>query len=292
MDFFKYADFAENFVGTNNFWLIYLVGGLCFLIVFIFQAVALFTIATNAGYKHKWMAFIPFFNTYYIGVCAQKNKCFNAINAKTVGIITAVFEFVLVAAYIVYHIAYSLVDEYLYFEEVTTIFGTGKVYYLGDVPANLNWAAWCYNHLDTVLGIVELLYLLVNISLLICFFQTYASRRYVLFAITSVIFPVSGILFFIVRNNKGINYRDYIRGEQARQYKMYQQYQQYYHQQQQQNFDRNPYESSPYEKNPYEGNAGGDSSQRQTSPDDPFGGLGSDGGNGGSSGTPFDDFNN
>ena len=102
------------------------------------------------------------------------------------------------------------------------------------------------------------------------------------------IFPVSGILFFIVRNNKGINYRDYIRGEQARQYKMYQQYQQYYNQQQQ-NFDRNPYESSPYEKNPYEGNSGGNPSQRQTPPDDPFGGLGSDGG---SSGTPFDDFNN
>ena len=72
------------------------------------------------------MAFIPFFNTYYIGVCAQKNKCFNAISAKTVGIITAVFEFVLVAAYIVYHVAYSLVDEYLYFEDIPLLLRTIK----------------------------------------------------------------------------------------------------------------------------------------------------------------------
>ena len=127
MDFFKYADFAEYFVSTNNRWLIYLVGGLCFLIVFIFQAVALYTIATKAGYKNRWMAFIPFFNTYYIGVCAQKNKCFNSINAKTIGLVTAIFEFVLVAAYIVYHVAFSLVEQYLYFEEVTTIFCAGRV---------------------------------------------------------------------------------------------------------------------------------------------------------------------
>ena len=125
---------------------------------------------------------------------------------------------------------------------------------------------------------------------MICFFQTYASRRYLLFAITSVLFPVSGILFFIVRNNKGINYRDYIRNEQARQYKMYQQYQQYYHQQQQNG--GNPYDSNPYERNPYESAPEGNSSQRQTPPDDPFGGLGSDGSNSGNSGAPFDDFNN
>ncbi|MDE6867859.1 MAG: hypothetical protein K2J83_01795 [Clostridia bacterium] len=283
MDFFEYASFAEYFVNTTNRWIIYLVGGLCFLIVFIFQAVALFTIAKREGYKNKWMAFIPFFNTYYIGVCAQKNKCFNAINAKTVGIVTAVFEFVLVAAYIVYYVAYSYVEPYLYYEEVTTMFGVGRLYHLGDVPANLAWAAWCYSYLDTILSYVDLVYLLANISLLICFFQTYASRRYILFAITSVIFPVSGILFFVVRNNKGVNYRDYVRGEQARQYKMYQQYQQYYNRQQP-GYDRNPYERNPYENAPEE-----NQQPRQAPPDDPFGGLGASGGN---SDTPFDDFNN
>ena len=286
MDFFEYASIAEYFVNTNNRWIIYLVGGLCFLITFVFQAVALYTIATKAGYKNKWMAFVPFLNTYYIGVCAQKNKCFNAINAKTIGIIAAVFELVLVVAYIVYNVGYSLVEQYQYFEEVTTIFGTARVYHLGEVPANLMWAAWCYNYLDTVLRYVNLAYMLVDVALLICFFQTYASRRYMVFAITSVLFPISGILFFIVRNNKGMNYRDYMRAEQARQYKMYQQYQQYYNQQQQQNYDRNPYDRNPYDSAPQNNPA-----QRQTPPDDPFGGLGADGSNQ-NSGSPFDDFNN
>ena len=288
MDFFEYASIAEYFVNTNNRWLIYLVGGLCFLIVFVFQAVALYTIAKKAGYKNKWMAFIPFFNTYYIGVCAQKNKLFNSINAKMLGIIAAAFEFVLVAANIVNNVAYSLVEPYQYFEEITTLFGTtGRVYYLGDVPANLNWAAWCYNYLDTVLGYVQLAFLLVKVGLLICFFQTYASRRYVLFAITSIILPISGILFFVVRNNKGLNYREYVQNEQARQYRMYQQYQQYYHQQQ--NYDKNPYDSNPYDRNPYENAQGGNPAQRQTPPDDPFGGLGEDSSKSNDS-NPFDDF--
>ncbi|MDE5943262.1 MAG: hypothetical protein K2H30_03535 [Clostridia bacterium] len=286
MDFFEYASIAEYFVNTTNRWIIFLVGGLCFLTVFTFQAVALFTIAKRAGYKNKWMAFIPFFNTYYIGVCAQKNKCFNAINAKTIGLVTALFEFILVVAWIVYYVAYSQVEQYLYYEEVTTMFGVGRLYHLGEVPANLNWAAWCYNYLDTILSYVDLVYLLANISLLICFFQTYASRRYILFAITSVIFPVSGILFFIVRNNKGVNYRDYIRGEQARQYQMYQQYQQYYNKQQP-NYDR-----SPYDRNPYENAPEGNQQVRQTPPEDPFGGLGANGSDNGNNSSPFDDFNN
>ncbi|MDE7453723.1 MAG: hypothetical protein K2N22_04870 [Clostridia bacterium] len=288
MDFFEYASFARYFVSANNYWVSYLVGGLCFLIVFVFQAVALYTIAVKAGYKNKWMAFIPFFNTYYIGVCAQKNKCFNAINAKVIGAIAAVFEFVLVAAYIVNDVAYSYVKEYQYYVEVPYALGTYLEPHLGEVPAHLAWAAWCYNYLGTVLNFVELAYLLVNVALLICFFQTYACRRYLVFAITSVLFPISGILFFVVRNNKGVNYRDYMRAEQARQYQMYQQYQQYYHRQQQQNYDRNPYES-PYDKNPYEGAP--QNNQRQNPPEDPFGGLGESGGNDKNS-TPFDDFNN
>ena len=77
MDFFEYANLALQFVDGGLFWVPFLVGGLCFATVFVFEGVALYTIAKREGYKNKWMAFIPFFNTYYIGVCAQKNKCMN-----------------------------------------------------------------------------------------------------------------------------------------------------------------------------------------------------------------------
>ncbi len=57
MDFFEYASFAMNF--TDTLWVQFLIGGLCFLIVFVFEAIALYTIARREGYKNKWMAY-PF----------------------------------------------------------------------------------------------------------------------------------------------------------------------------------------------------------------------------------------
>ena len=104
MDFFQFASYAEFFVTLsmdangdvpNRLWICLLVGGLCFLIVYVFQVVGLMTIAKREGYKNRWQIFIPFFNTYYIGVCAQKNKVYN-VNARKFAIVTAVLELVMV----------------------------------------------------------------------------------------------------------------------------------------------------------------------------------------------------
>ena len=281
MEFFKYTEVVELF--SNTLWVQLLVGGLCFLIVFIFQAVALFTIATREGYKNRWMAFIPFFNTYYIGVCAQKNR-FYKIDTKLIGLCVAVFGFVLFAGFLVYTIAKNLVTPYLVEIESPNVLG--PYYELVGVPENLAWAAWICKYLNRyILKYLDLIYILLEIVLLICFFQTYACRRYVLFTVTSVLFPIQGILFFVVRNNKGVNYKEFLRNEQARQYRMYQQYQQ-------QNFENNPYNQNPYGRKPDEPNGQGQNpynTPNQTPPEDPFDGLGG-GSNSGNS--PFDDFNN
>ena len=288
MDFFEYASFADMFAASA--WIQYLIGGLCFAIVFIFEAIALFTIATRNGYKNRWMAFVPFFNTYYIGVCAQKNKFYN-LSAKTIGLIVAIFEFVLVALNIfdivTANVLYS--KGYLLKDVETTYFGTIETYVVSnDVPDNMKWAAWVYNYMDAyILRILNIVYLIMEVILLICFFQTYACRRYVIFAITSVLFPIMGILFFIVRNNKGVNYKDFIRAEQARQYQQYQQYRQqnYNNNPYNQNYNQNPYNRNPYNNPPPSGGSG-------TDPFDEFGGSGN--GNGSSGGNPandpFEDF--
>lgn len=278
MDFFKYANYAGPF--TNTLWVQLLVGGLCFAIVFVFEAIALFTIASRAGYKNKWMAFVPFLNTYYIGVCAQKNKFYN-IDPKKIGIAAAVFEFVLCALFIVYLVACQIITSSdVIPTETTDWLGTYFYYPLEAVPADLKWAAWMYDYMqEYILSVLQLLFLLVQISLLISFYQTYACRRYVLFTITSILFPIQGILFFVVRNNTGVNYKEFVRAEQARQYQMYQQY-----------YQQNPYNRNPYDRNPYDGtppNAGGNG--QNNTPEDPFGDLG--GTNGSHSGdSPFDDF--
>lgn len=291
MDFFEYASIVQNFTNYDTRWVPYLVGGLCFAIVFIFSAVALYTIASREGYRHKWMAFIPFFNTYYIGVCGQKNKIFN-LDAKKVAMVTAVLEALLVAGYVLYYASYEilLAGDYITIRMEETVSGIPLATYDVSAPEYLNWAAWCFLNLDTyILWWVQLIYLFLEVLVLSCFFQTFATRRYFLFTLTSVLFPVQGILFFTVRNNTGMNYRDYMRREQERQYRMYQQYNR-----QNNNPYNNPYNQNPYNQNPY--SQGGYNPPPQsdrstgTSDDDPFSefGGGNDSGSNGSGGDPFD----
>ncbi len=274
MDFFKYTSIAVEFA-PKELWVQLLLGGLCFAIVFIFEAIALYTIAVRNGYKNKWMAFIPFFNTYYIGVCSEKNRFYN-VSTKTIGLATAILEVVLVGLYTFSLVSSTLIDPYLV-EVEDTYLGMSVITYqinVDAVPENLKWAAWVFMYMDRyILRIVNLIFIILDMILLICFFQTYASRRYVLFAVTSILFPIMGILFFIVRNNKGVTYKDFVRAEQAKQYEQYQQYRQ-------QNYN-NPYNQNN-NQNPYNRN------NNSQSGSDPFDGLGGTDGNSG--GDPFDDF--
>ena len=180
MDFFQYASYVAIF--DDTIWVQFLVGGLCFALVFAFQAVALYTIASRAGYRNKWMAFIPFLNTYYIGVCAQKNRFYN-LDTKKVAIAAAVFEGVLFSLFVVYYVGcFTIMGSDI--APVVTEDSLGiKIieYSLDVVPNNLKWAAWMYNYMyDYILSILDLVFMLLRVVILSCFFQTYACRRYVL----------------------------------------------------------------------------------------------------------------
>lgn len=303
MDFFEYASFASVF--ANKLWVQLLVGGLCFAIVYIFQAVALFVIAGREGYRHRWMAFVPFFNTYFIGVCGQKNRTFKSVDTKILALSAAILEFILFVAYIVYYAAFaelSLANCIHPYTETNVNGWESTILAVENVPDNLKWAEWCFNVLynanNQYLGIifwVDLVFLFLQVLVLAAFFQTYASRRYMIYTITSVLFPIQGILFFVLRNNRGMNYREFLRREQERQYRMYQQYQQ-------QNFNQNPYNQNPYSRNPYNGyppegsnqnpqngQPYGNGNSSQGSPEDPFAEFNGGNKNGGD---PFDNGNN
>ena len=305
MEFFEFTSMADTFfrlfggdVHKQYMWAYFLIGGICFAAVYVFQAIALFTIAGREGYKNRWMAFVPFLNTYYIGVVAEKNRIFN-FKAKQVSVVAAVLEFVYVVMFAVYFTAQFIifdggfaVPEY----ELMVIGGaeanvfTGY-YTISELPHGLAWAGWVFGYFpNAFLSWLSLLCLVVNIFLMIAFFQTYSCRHYVLFAFLSVLFPVKGIFMFAVRNNSGKNYGQYLKEKQQRQYQAYQEYMR-------QNGGYNNYNNyNPNGQNPYNGGSyyGGNST-----PKDPFDGMGggnntSNGGNGGSSsnggGDPFEDF--
>ena len=251
MDFFQFASFMLNFFmmsdtpnPPNRLWVCLVVGALCFLIVYIFQAVGLFVIAKRESYPHKWMIFIPFFNTYYIGVCAQKNKIYN-VKAKNFALAAAIIEVVLVVGYILYFVAAFKMWDYLTW--MPEYFSNGEIAYY--VP-------------ESISGEPE--------NLLMAFFRTYATRYYLAFSIVGAFFPLAGILIYAVRNNAGISYMDYVNKMREQSYRMYQQ--QY----------GNPYNNNPYNQGGQGGYSGqGGAGYNQTP--DPFGEYGSSSGSSGGS---------
>lgn len=318
MDFFQFASYAELFVSlsmnpdqtvTNRLWICLLVGGLCFLIVYIFQAVGLFTIAKREGYGNKWMAFVPFFNLYYIGVCAEKNKVYG-MKARHFAIITAVLELLLVAGYIIYYVSAFSVWIHINWTPMQNVNTGETMYYYANgfkdsMPASLDWMGWVFSNLnDYILSWVELVFIVLKLLLLTAFFRTYSARQYVWFSVAGALLPLTGILIYVVRNNKGMSYTDYIRKVRERNYRMYQQ--QYGNQ-----YNQNPYsggynggydgQNGYYQghsqgssaPDPYDGEYGtssqGGGSSGSSPQGNPYGS--SNGGSSSDGGSPFDEFN-
>lgn len=315
MEFFEFANsalyvfFASGYEdGVAAFSYAMLTGGLVFLIVYAFQAFALYTIAVREGYGKKWMAFVPVFNTYYVGVCAQKNKVRN-VSVTKFSLAQAIVETVLVVLYVLYFVSAFLMfrgnyavpvyeSKPLYDNEI--LYFTGYNVWSADaMPNGLLWARWMFLYMeDCFIFWLNLVYILLGVFVVIAFFQTYACRRYFLFSLLAVFFsPIKGILFFAVRNNKGKNYLEYVREQRARQYRMYQEYTR-------QNMN------NPYNYNPYSGRNQPNPSDDpyRSAPqgaEDPFSEFGDGNGNGGNSADgnssgggssyggedPFDEFN-
>ncbi len=266
MVFFEYYSIVSEFMGQDS-WVgtPFLVGALCFALVFVFQGVALFTIAGREGYKNRWMAFVPFFNTYYIGVCAQRNRVFNGVDTKILAMIAAIVEAVLFVGYLVYYVAvFQLINAgCTYWAEEQTVFGTIETLHIHEykVTQNLKWAQWCFNYLfDYILWWAEYVLMFLNLFVLLSFFRTYSARRSFIFTLTSLLLPIQGILFFAVRNNRGLSFRDYVRAEQAKQYDMYRRA----------NNMQNPYDDANGQNGGGYDSYGTPHSEQKSAPDDPF----------------------
>lgn len=309
MEFFEIASIAElaflSDVQKRYLWAYLVIGACVYAVLYILRAVALFTIAKREGFKNKWMAFVPFFSTYYIGVVSDKNTVFRT-KAKNVSLIAAVVEAVYCALAILYYVAMYQIFKGGYATPVydTLVYSTQIDILTGyelNVPANLAWAGWVFTNMqDYILYWVQLVYIILNVFILVAFFRTYASQRYVLFSVLSALFPVSAIFMFAVRNNRGKNYIEFVREQQQRQYRMYQEYMK--------NNGQGGVDGQNGSGNSYYGGYQGNPYQQQrpvTPPDDPFGGLGSNGGNndnsgnggntgngGGNPADPFDEFKN
>lgn len=299
MDFVEFFEFGISFyTGTDYIQeLIYglIIGLVCFGVIYTFQAISLYTIGKRNGYGHLWMAFVPFVNTYYMGVVSEKNKIFN-VKPKYFSLALAILEFLLVAGNVIYYVSVYVLGgmgKLELVEQSYTYMGYIYTSYVAQpsssVPSAMAWMAWCFNYLGTICTYVNLAYVLIRVFVLISFFQTYAHGRYFIMALFSALFPIAGLIMFFIRKNKPMNYRDYTRMVQERRYRQYQQNQQY----------GNPYNYNPYSGNPNNYN---NPNMNNANPGngantaaDPFDDLKSNGGNGDNGSTdngadPFEDF--
>ncbi|MBE7088985.1 MAG: hypothetical protein E7370_05700 [Clostridiales bacterium] len=281
MEFIEFITSAQLIY--KEFWQQIFFAAIIFIGFFAFQAIALFVIAKREGYKHCWMAFVPILSTYYMGVCSQKNKV-GSFSTKKFAIIVAVVELVAVASYLLYFVSESLVTDFLVDIVYATPYEFLPVQIITDysysplLPSNLIWATYVYDYANFFISFIDLAYYVLNFILLISFFKTYAPRNYYLFALVSIFLPLKGVFAFVVRNNKGKSYADYIRDERERQYYIRQQYYQ-------QNFNNNPYGNGPSRGNGYGYtshdeyyNQNGYNQNRSAHSEDPFGDFNSNGG--------------
>ena len=186
MEFFEIAGIAEaaffNDVYKRYMWAYLLIAGLVFAILYVFKAVALFTIAKREGYKNGWMAFIPLVNTYYVGVVSDKNKIYGA-KPQYISLAAALVETAYVALGILYYVAkFAIFNGGYAAPEYGTLVLTGGTveipngnYNPVNLPENLNWAWWVFCNLQNyVMYWVQLAYIVLNVFVLVTFFRTYA----------------------------------------------------------------------------------------------------------------------
>jgi hypothetical protein len=299
MEFFEFASasvslfFSYNSDYKTAFTYSMIIGALIFALVYVFKAFGLYTIACREGYKKKWMAFVPIFNSYYIGVLSSKNKIRN-IEVKKFSLAQAIIEAVLCVLYIIYFVALYLMLYGGYatprYDTNVTIYGDYQTY-AGltlslNTPQSLSWAVWVLMYLQNYfIYWINLVYVFLDIMVLIAFFQTYSTSRYILLSLFAAIFsPLKGILIFVVRNNKGKSYMEYVREQREKQYRMYQDYNR-------RNMN-NPYNYNPYSDRTYTPPQDNPYSQPKSdgAPDDPFSEFGNGSGSNTSGSDPFDDL--
>lgn len=259
----------------SYYWINFIVGGVCYLVLFGLEAAALYTIAKKGGYKNKWMAFVPFFNTYYIGVLSDKNKLFN-VKIKTFSLVLAIIEVAYAAIKTLSLVALTTLFNGGYLEPIfvdipitngTMPIFTGSYSISENLPAELNWVSWVYsdmaNYIEPIIDIADIV---LSVFVISSFYRTYAPSRYLLYTVFAVLFPINAIFMFCVRNKPAVNYTQYMRGVQQKRYAQYQEYM------------RNAQGGSGNYSGGNGGNVRVDSDPFDnvgaTRPEDPFGGLG------------------
>ncbi len=182
--------------------------GIIWLALFLLQAFGLSTMAKKRGIKKRWLAFVPFANTYFLGKLT--GDC-------------DVFGRKLKHAWL-----YTLIGQVLTVLLVTGSLGSQVFLYVNEgapIQTELGATYWqafthsasvriykFYTIASYILPIIELAYEVFLFILLLGLFKQYAPKNYLILGFLTMFVPLSRyIVIFVLRNRKAIDYEAYMR---------------------------------------------------------------------------------
>ncbi len=227
---------------------------------FVLQGFGLLRMAKNRSIGKRFLAFVPFAGTWYIGKLAGECEFFGhkikraGLYAMLAQIVTTLFCLLVIAAqtYLIATVGEPQVDQ------------LGSPYW-GGLTGFPVIAERFYTIGSQILFIFELVYQILTVVLLMGLYKKYYPKNYILLGILALFIPLSRyVVIFVLRNRKAINYEEYIR---ARREAYMRQQQQYY------NTYGNPY-GNPYGQHQQPGQQNPYNHPPQNKPEEPFGEFG------------------
>ena len=177
-----------------------------YLILLVFGGIGLNKLAKKQGLKHRWMAFLPFLNTYYAGKLAGETQFFGQ-KMKRVGLYAMISEILYVALQLFVLIAVII----SFFPQYRTLEITDGVIEGVSNDAMPAWIEPAITYGNLVAYLLWFFVIVFFCVLYVSFFRKYYARGPILLAFLSAVLPFRGFTIFAVRNNAPVDYNDYIR---------------------------------------------------------------------------------
>ncbi len=208
------AKSAEEFIEMQRMSLIIslIVAAGLYLVGHIFGGVGLYTIAKRAGIKHPWLGFLPFANTWFTGKIAGEANFFGQ-KMKRAGLYAMLAEILYVAleTFIVV-ISFLLARPEFYQVTVNEASGYATIEFMPSyLPRSLAWAADASLYCEIVAYLLWFVVLVFFCVMFTAFYRKYYARSPFLMVFLSVILPARGYTIFAVRNNRPVDYNEYMR---------------------------------------------------------------------------------
>ncbi len=239
MEFFEWSDFIQYIMdmfsygvaNTNEAQQRYLltelivgvsVGGAIWIALLILGGIGLSKMAKKEGKRNRFLAFIPFFNTFYAGHVAGEARFFGQ-KMKRAGLYAAIVEALYCAIGVVMLVTQFLFLPYVALQPGVDVWTGQEITQLGidssAIPINLRWLyravyggnAIGFGWLSIIHTLLMLVFIVLFFVLLVALFKKYYPRNPILMTVLCALFPVSDLAFFLLRNREPFDYDAYLR---------------------------------------------------------------------------------